>query len=676
MRFKSQIPFYRNIPIAFFLFFFFTGNDGFAEGREDSLKHILRQIHYDTLNVETLLQLARNSEAGDLTAAADYYSQTLNYSLEKKERGTVLNSLGMIYLRMGNNTSALQKFREAEDIFAEQNDSTMLGRVYNNMGVAGYWLGNSNQALANYHRALDIRRALNDKKGVSKVFNNIGMIYQDWGLFTDALSWHQQALVAATEAEAPYETAYTYSNIGITYKKLKKFDEALKSYRKGHSYAVMVDEQNRINSYFSSFFGDLYTELGQQDSALHYYEDALDYSKRINNNNRLALANHNLGKIYFTLGEFQLAKEHVNLSYSAAVENNYVSLEPDNLFVLSELAEQEGNTGEALSFLKRATVLRDSLFNADKLSKFNDLQIKYFTEQQNKENLVLKQQNEIQEIAIRQQKVKTRILIISGIFILGILFFIARSRISLKRLSDRLEKSEKELMKVNAGKDKFFALIAHDLKSPFNGLLGVTEILSENFDELPPNQTKKLILELKKSVSNVYALVEGLLSWAQIQTGKIEYRFEKTDLFNLAKEVTEQLETSAKNKNIKLEQNVGENTFAIADEKSVSAVFRNLISNAIKYTNPGGEVKIEAVKKDGFMEISVEDNGTGMSAGKLKRLFKITKIVSEEGTARETGTGLGLILCKEFVEKNSGRIWAQSEPGKGSRFIFTLPAAG
>src|SRR5690606_24840838 len=136
-------------------------------------------------------------------------------------------------------------------------------------------------------------------------------------------------------------------------------------------------------------------------------------------------------------------------------------------------------------------------------------------------------------------------------------------RISLKRLSDRLEKSEKELMKVNAGKDKFFALIAHDLKSPFNGLLGVTEILSENLDELPPNQTKKLILELKKSVSNVYALVEGLLSWAQIQTGKIEYRFEKTDLFNLAKEVTEQLETSAKNKNIKLEQNIGENTFAI-----------------------------------------------------------------------------------------------------------------
>lgn len=257
---------------------------------------------------------------------------------------------------------------------------------------------------------------------------------------------------------------------------------------------------------------------------------------------------------------------------------------------------------------------------------------------------------------------------------MGILFFIARSWVSFKKLSARLEKSEKELLKTNAGKDKFFTLIAHDLKSPFNGLLGITEILSENFDQLPPEQSKKMILELRKSVSNVYALVERLLSWAQIQTGKIEYRFEKTDLFNLAEKVTEQLEASAKNKNCTLEQNIRKNSFAVADEESVLTIFRNLISNAIKYTNPGGKVKIDAKERDGVMEISVEDNGTGMSDEKLKKLFKIEKIDSKEGTARETGTGLGLILCKEFVEKNGGKIWAESEPGKGSRFVFTLPA--
>jgi len=669
MHSKNQIAFLPNILIIFLPVLFFFGKDGFAfESREDSLKSVLRQTQEDALKVEILLQLAHNSEADDLLKTANYYSETLNFNLEKTVRGTVLNSLGMVYLRMGDNSSALQKFREAADIFTEQNDSTMLGRVYNNTGVANYWLGNSNQALDSYLSALEIRQALNDKIGVSKVLNNVGMIYHDWGLYSDALAWFDRALAAATDAGAPYEMAYSYSNIGTTYKKLKQFGEALKNYRKGHRFAVEVDEQNRKNSYFSPFFGDLYMELSHLDSALYFYKEALNYANRINNKNRIAQAEYKLGMVYFELGELHRAKEHLNRSYSAAVENNYVSLEQDNLFVLSEVAEREGNTGEALFFLKRATAMRDSLFNADKLSKFNDLQIKHFTEQQNRENLLLKQQNEIQEIAIRQQKVKTRILVISGIFVLAILFFIARSQISFKKISARLEKSEKELLKVNAGKDKFFALIAHDLKSPFNGLLGVTEILSENFDELPPEHSKKLIIELKKSVSNVYALVEGLLSWARIQTGKIEYRFEKTDLFNLAEEVIEQLETSAKNKNIKLEQNIGKNTFAVADEKSVLAIFRNLISNAIKYTNPG-------VKKESFTEVSVEDNGTGMSAEKLKKLFKIAKIDSEEGTARETGTGLGLILCKEFVEKNKGKIWAESEPGKGSRFVFTLPAA-
>jgi signal transduction histidine kinase len=309
--------------------------------------------------------------------------------------------------------------------------------------------------------------------------------------------------------------------------------------------------------------------------------------------------------------------------------------------------------------MKEANMLNDSLFNTEKIAKFTDLQVRYFTEQQNQENLLLKQQNEIQEIAIRQQKLKTRILVISGILILVILFFIARSRVRFIKLSSQLEKSEKELLKANAGKDKFFTLIAHDLKSPFNGLLGVTEILAENFDQLSPDQSKKLILELRKSVINVYALVEGLLSWAQIQTGKITY----------------QLEISAKNKNITLKQNIAENTFAVADEKSVSTVLRNLISNAIKYTKPEGLVKIEAVKNDGFLEISVEDNGIGMKPEILKKLFTVTDKNSEKGTASETGTGLGLILCKEFVENNNGKIWAESELGKGSRFIFTLPAA-
>lgn len=647
-----------------------------ANSTEDNLRKLLKTVQEDSAKVKILQELGFTMEATDLAKSANYYSAALQYAKEDSLKGSLLKTIGMIYHRMGDNTNALEYFQKASAIFEALNDSVMLGRVYNNMGVASYWIGNSNEALIYYQHALAIRKALNDQSGISKILNNIGMIYQDWRLFSEALDWHERALSAASKAGTLYEIAYSYSNIGNCYKKLQKYDLALSNYRTGYSFLVKMDEHNRVNSYFSSFFGDAYRQVGKQDSALHYYQEALDYARRINNKNRLALANHNLGKIYLDLDESGLAEEHLNRSYFAAIENNYVLLQQDNLFALSKLAEAEGDTGKAYTLLIKATGLRDSLFNADKLAKFNDLQIRYYTEQQSRENLFLKQRNEIQEITIRQQTMKTKGLIISGIFILGILFFIARSRISLKKLSARLEKSEKELKQANAEKDKFFALIAHDLRSPFNGILGITEILSENFGELPSGQTKKLIIELRKSASNVYALVEGLLNWAQIQTGKIQYQFEKTDLFNMAEEVTEQLASSAKNKDIKLVQKIGENTLAIADENSVSTVLRNLVANAIKYTNPGGEIKIQAVKNDDFIETSVEDDGIGMSPEKLRNLFSITKKVSEEGTANETGTGLGLILCKEFVEINRGRIWVESEAGKGSRFVFTLPAAG
>ena len=663
------------IILSLFILPFFCTCNAF-ETKEDSLKRILQSTEIGSVKMNSLLQLARISNLVDKEKSIDYYTQALQFVKDDSERGAILDTIGLYYLQLGNNTEALANFQLSGEIFEQLNDSSWLGKIYNNIAVANYWLGNSIEALTHYQDALRIRSALKDMAGVARVMNNIGLIYQEWNLYKDALVWHEKALETSVELNDNAVLAYSYSNIGRCYEYLKDYDSALASYHTGFNYQVQLDEQNLANSFFSSFFGEVYSKMNMPDSALFHFQKALDYATRINNRNRVALANYNLGKTYFEINELDSAKKHLHKSYTSSVENNYKPLGKDNLFILSKIAEEEGDIPSAYQYLKEANMLNDSLFNVDKITKFTDLQVKYFTEQQNQENLLLKQQNEIQEISIRQQKLKTRILIISGIFILGILFFIARSRVRFIKLSARLEKSEKELLIANAGKDKFFTLIAHDLKSPFNGLLGVTEILAENFDQLPPGQTKKLILELKKSVTNVYGLVEGLLSWAQIQTGKIEYRLKKTDLFNMAEEVTEQLETSAKNKNITLEQNIGENTFAIADEKSVSTVFRNLISNAIKYTKPGGLVKIEAVKNEDFVEISIEDNGIGMNPETLKKLFTITEKISEEGTANETGTGLGLILCKEFVENNNGKIWAESEPEKGSRFVFTLPAAG
>lgn len=671
---KTQKLVYRNILSILLLFVFFAPAP--ASGvNTDSLKQVLQSTTIDSVKADVLFQLAKSQEPANKNQAIEYYLEALEYEADESTRAIIFNSIGMNYLQLGENSESLQFFEKSKKIYQELNDSSMLGRVYNNSAVANYWLGNSNEALDYYLSALNIREPINDTLGIIKVMNNIGLIYQDWGLFNDALEWHQDALSYALNIKTYYDLSYTYANIGKCYENLNAYAPALKNYRLGYENVIKADSQNKENSYLSGFFGGIYRRMNMPDSALFYFQKSLDYSQRINNTNRIAIAEYELGKTFFDINQPDSAKKYISRSYALSAENDYVNLLKDNLFVLSELAETEGNTEDAYQYLKEATQLKDSLFNAEKISNFTDLQVKYFNQQQQQENLILKQNNEIQQITIRQQKLKSWIFLAFVILILVVLFFIARSRLSLIKLKTKLEKSEKQLKQANADKDKFFTIIAHDLKSPFNGLLGLTTLISESFDELPPQEMKKLLLELKYSAANVYELVEGLLSWSQIQTGKINYKKEKTDLSIICSNVADQFATSAKNKGISLEQQVEKNTFALADEKSISTVLRNMVSNAIKYTNPGGKITVSAKQKDNLVEVSVSDTGVGMNKAKLEKLFSISEKNSEPGTGNEKGTGLGLILCKEFVEKNDGTIWAESEPGKGSRFIFTLPAA-
>jgi signal transduction histidine kinase len=180
---------------------------------------------------------------------------------------------------------------------------------------------------------------------------------------------------------------------------------------------------------------------------------------------------------------------------------------------------------------------------------------------------------------------------------------------------------------------------------------------------------------VNKSSTNLYALLASLLQWAQIQTGNMKYDPEKIDICNCCKTVSEQLKTFAENKKIDLVNSIEDGTLALADEKATLTILRNLVSNAIKYSHPGGIVTIGSKRNEKTIEISVADNGIGMDKSTLNKLFELTEKVSQTGTAQETGTGLGLILCKELIEKQNGKIWAKSTPGEGSIFRFTLPVS-
>ncbi|MFH0733738.1 MAG: PAS domain-containing sensor histidine kinase [bacterium] len=245
----------------------------------------------------------------------------------------------------------------------------------------------------------------------------------------------------------------------------------------------------------------------------------------------------------------------------------------------------------------------------------------------------------------------------------------------LQTKKTELENTGEELRLTNTSKDKFFSIIAHDLKSPFQGILGFYNILKDEYDTLEKDEIKFMVTNMGESAKNLYALIENLLEWSRVQLGKIECIKEIFDLNLLIYSVKSMLNGNLIKKSISVVIESKDDISIYADRKMINSVLSNLLSNSIKFTNKGGKITISTEVKKKFAKISIIDNGIGMDNKTLKALFKIDSNVSRNGTENEKGTGLGLILCKEFIERNGGKINVKSKINEGSIFTFTIPLA-
>lgn len=282
--------------------------------------------------------------------------------------------------------------------------------------------------------------------------------------------------------------------------------------------------------------------------------------------------------------------------------------------------------------------------------------------------------------AISQTQLKQEILIsnlVNGITItvIGFCLSVILWRLKLTRILQReqIRKQNKALFESNAEKDKFFSIIAHDLKNPFNSILGFSDLIIEqlkvkNYDSI--DMYAKII---NQSTNSALDLLMNLMDWTRAHTGRMEFNPENIDLNRLLMESEYLFAATLKQKNISLKHNIPENTVVFADENMIRTILRNLISNAIKFTHPEGQIALDVLRNQHECLISVKDNGVGISKESLDMLFRLDQNKSTKGTQDETGTGLGLILCKELIEKHNGKIWVESEPDKGSVFYFTIP---
>jgi len=248
-----------------------------------------------------------------------------------------------------------------------------------------------------------------------------------------------------------------------------------------------------------------------------------------------------------------------------------------------------------------------------------------------------------------------------------------KSEEKFRILASDLAENEKRLQDLIATKDKFFSIIAHDLRSPFNSIIGFIDLIQNQYDEIDDTVKKTYLKLIDDDTQKTIKLLDNLLEWAKIQTGRISFQPSIQKLFPIIQNVEETLKSSLKVKQLNLKYNISEQMDVFADTNMLTSIFRNLISNAIKYSQPGNEITIEAQSKNDQIEFSVSDTGVGMNEETREKLFVINGQVSTPGTANETGSGLGLILCKEFIEKHKGTIWVESIKDAGTKIIFRIP---
>lgn len=242
-----------------------------------------------------------------------------------------------------------------------------------------------------------------------------------------------------------------------------------------------------------------------------------------------------------------------------------------------------------------------------------------------------------------------------------------------KEAENRLIGQTEELKEINLSKDKFFSIISHDLKSPFQGLLGFTEMLKEDYDNMDNDQRKNIINEIRSSSVHIYNLLLNVLEWSRLQTQRVDFNPERINLRNKIDEIKNLLFMNAINKEIIIHNEVNSDCYVFADENMLRSILHNLLSNAIKFTRQGGYVKFRASLAGNFYVVNVIDSGIGISQEDIGKIFSIGIQYSTKGTSNEQGTGLGLTLCKEMIEKHGGSIWVESTLGVGSSFRFTLP---
>ena len=619
----------------------------------------------------------------------DYYNQALKISEELNDSTNIASyhrSIGATYLVMENYKKSLEHYLIALDVVKKLNKPGVVAKLYNTIGNIYSDITSYDAALKYYIDALEIYKKINDEAGLSAMYNNIGICYLSYYEVDKALLYFEKSLELDIKLNLQDGLSMVYNNIGTVYDQKGDKEKAIEYYNKSLEININLDNEEGISTAQNNL-GLSYLDIGEYKKGYEYLTKSLEINKKLKDNYNIANNYNNLAKLYMRQKKYSEAKNNLFTSIDISKQVNAKDLLVEAYDFLHIIYSEQGNYQKALEYYKLYAATNDSIFSKESNNRITETKIKYETENLESENELLKKNNELQFSELKRQKIIKNYWVAFSVLILA-LALISFSRFRLKKrtnilletknnqlndANNKLSSSEQNLKELNATKDKFFSIIAHDLKNPFQALLGFSETLYNRHSELNKVEIKEYSKIIYESSQNLFNLLGNLLQWSKSQLGNIKYSPEKLFLSEILDETISLLLISAEKKNIKIFSTVPDDLIVFADKHIVSTVLRNLINNAIKFTHPNGEIKISCMLKNNEAIITVSDNGKGIEPENISKLFKIDFSYSTKGTANEQGTGLGLILCKELIQQNNGEIWCESTLNQGSKFSFTIP---
>ncbi len=689
-----------------------------ADTHIDSLYKAI-ETHHGIPGIEARLQLAYELRKADFKEA--YYQN--NKAFEEAGsigdidmQGMAMHYLGLTLYYHDRSDSAVVYFNRAIELYRSNGNYEQLAKVLCALGSSYLSVtGDQNQAITHYNEALIYARKSEDHKTMAVAYSQLSNIFRMNGAYQQAIEFiykskEQYEMLGFDEGVAwiLYSIGRIYNTMSLFDEAHRKFSEGLKKYQqlpesissltgvaicydelaltcleKGNISCARTnnEEARKIYRQIGSEFGlsnafkykaRIEYQAGNSDLALSYLDRSRKIKKNINDILGFPGVYELYGSIFWDEHQYQDAIDSLNVGLRYAKNNNQknrvIGINEKLAYIYAEL----NDFGNAYIYRTVQTTVNDSIYQSKSTRAMTQLEALYDLEV--RENIIseLERQNLLTKSRLEREVTVRNFLLIILTMSIVFVFFMLKLLSSNRSANETLKKNQKQLQELNATKDKFTSIIAHDLKSPFNSLIGFSSLLGRYCEAKDYDKVREFSSHINDVSTRTFKLLENLLAWSRSQTGKISFDSKALDIKIPIKNAVDLMESVAKKKNIEILVNAS--TIAVmADENMLHTILQNLLSNAIKYSYRGGKIHLLVKEKDNHMELCVKDEGVGMDEGTRSKLFTLDKTVTLPGTNGETGTGLGLILCKEFVERHRGHIDVKSEPGKGSCFTIYLP---